>query len=335
MELIGLNGRFEPLGALRCLNIQWNRRYHEAGDYTLLMRAADFDDGVRYVYAADRPETGMVEKVETEHSVKGDFVLVSGYFLEGMLNWKAACPRFTAAGNVAETCRALAGAHLADTGVTVPAGEAMAGDGVVDTLGEPLGDVTYAALRLLALSQRITLDFQSSRLRYEVWRGLDRTQNQSANAYAVFSQHFGTVDALTLTRDTSGLRNYAVALYNGGAVTVDVRGGETTPARVLVLDTGLSLAQWPTQAQLTAAAEAAAQAALALHPAVLNIDATVLQNGLRYRTDYDLGDLCDVRDDRLRMALVARIIEVNEVWKDGALSVALQFGEKIPTAYRR
>ena len=88
-------------------------------------------------------------------------------------------------------------------------------------------------------------------------------------------------------------------------------------------------------AALRAAAEAAARAALLARAGVTNIDVTVLQNHLCYLRDYDLGDRCDVRDERLRLAFEARIIEVNEVWKDGAHSVSLQFGDKIPTAYVR
>lgn len=335
MELIGLDEAFRPMGALFCLNVQWNRRYYEAGDFMLQMRAADFDTGICYVYAAGRPETGMVEKVETEHTVKGDFVLISGYFLEGMLNWKTVYPRFTTTGNVADACRTLVAAHMADTGVSMPAAPPMGEDAVLDVLGAPLGDATYALLRQQEMGQQIRFDLAGETMQYAVWRGLDRTQSQTENPYAVFSQSFGTVDALTLTRDASDLRNYAIALYEGGSLTVDVRQNQQTPQRVLLLDTGLTLSQWPTQAALRAAAEAAALAALLARAGVTNIDVTVLQNHLRYLRDYDLGDRCDVRDERLRMAFEARIIEVNEVWKDGAHSVSLQFGDKIPTAYVR
>lgn len=333
--LIGLDEGFQPLGALQCLNVQWNRRYYEAGDYMLQMRAADFDAGVRYVYAADRPETGMVEKVETEHNVKGDFVLVSGYFLEGMFNWKAVYPRFTADGNVAVTCAQLMAQHLADTGVAVPAAPPLGGSAAFDALGVPLGDATFAALRAQELGQRIRLNYAQGSLTYGVWQGLDRTQGQSQNAYAVFSQGFGTVDALTLTRDTSGLRNYAIALYEGGVLEVDARASTAEPKRILYLDTGMGPEQWGTGAALTAAVQNAARAALQARAGVLNIDVTALQRNAHYLADYDLGDRCDVRDDRLRMAFEARIIEVNEVWKDGAHSVSLQFGDKIPAAYPR
>ena len=331
---MGLDAALEPVRALRCVNIQWNRRYYEAGDFQLQLRAADFDPNIAYVYTPDRPETGMVQKVETEHTVKGDFVLASGFFLEGMLNWKAVYPRCFGMNNVSAQCRALIAQLMPDTGVTVPAGASLGGDVAFDWLGDPLGDASYALLKLQELSQRIRLDYEGKALSYELWQGVNRCQSQSENSFAVFSQGFGTVDALTLTRDSSAYRNYAVAAYDGGVLTVDLRNGSGEPCRSLYVDTGLSREENQTAEAFLAAVETGARAELARYPRVVNLDATVLQNNTLYRKDYDLGDKCDVRDDRLALAYEARIIEVNEVWKDNAHAVSLQFGDKIPTAYR-
>ena len=88
-------------------------------------------------------------------------------------------------------------------------------------------------------------------------------------------------------------------------------------------------------ADFYAAVDTAARAELAKHPQLVNLDATVLQQNALYRREYDLGDKCDVRDDRLQLAYEARIIEVNEVWKNNTHQVSLQFGQKLPVAYRR
>lgn len=84
MELLGLNSSFVLIKTLRCTNIRWNRRYYEAGDFQLELLASDWDTSIAYIYTHQRPETGMVQKIETEHTIKGEFVLVSGFFLEGM-----------------------------------------------------------------------------------------------------------------------------------------------------------------------------------------------------------------------------------------------------------
>jgi len=334
IDIMGLDADLRPVRALQCINIQWNRRYYEAGDYQLQLLAADYDESIAYVYTPARPETGMVEKVETEHNIKGDFVLISGFFLEGMLNWKAIYPRYAGTGNLSGACRALVTAHMTELGVTVADGETLGTDTIFDITGDPLGDVTYDMLSLQQLSQRIRLDYEKSAMLYEIWQGLNRTQSQSQYPYAVFSQGFGTVDALTLTRDSSDYRNYAIAAYDGGTLTVDLRTDAAEPRRTLYVDTGLSEDGDLNGASFLSAVETAARTELARHAKLVNIDAAVLQGNTHYLTDYDLGDLCDVRDDRLALSFEARIVEVNEVWKNNTHTVTLQFGDKIPTAYQ-
>jgi len=334
MDLLGLDAGFRPVKALFCVNIQWNRRYYEPGDYQLQLRTADWSPAIVYIYAPQRPETGMVEKVETQHTVKGDFVLVSGFFLEGMLNWKVVYPRYRATGNLSAACRALVTQHMADTGVTAPAAAQLGTEAVFDAEGETLGGLTYAMLKLQEMGQRIRLDYEAETLLYGVWQGLDRCQTQSAHAYAMFSRGAGTVDMFTYTKDTSAYRNYAVAAYDGGVEIVDRRaGGE--PVRALYLNTGLSIEEGQTQEDFLASVRTAALAELANYESIVNVDANALQNNLRYLTNYDLGDKCDVRDDRLQLAFEARIIEVDEVWKKNTHTVSLQFGDKIPTVYQR
>lgn len=334
MELFGLGASYGIVKPLKCINIQWDRRYYAAGQFALQLRADDWDTSIAYIYTATRPEMGMVEKVESEHAVKGDFVNVSGYFLEGMLNWKVTYPQKKAKNNVAAICKALVTTHMVDTGVTVPVQTNLGVSTSLDSLGEFVGDVTYAALKEQELSQRIRFDYATNALLYEVWQGVDRSQAQNVNAYAVFSQDFGTVDALTLTQDGSAMRNFAQVIYDGGTRTIDLRTG-TEPKRVLYVDTGMAQEEGETLADFLEAVDAEATKALKEYAHINNIDATVLQNNLVYLTDYDLGDKCEVRNDRLKLAFTTRIIEVNEVWKKGEHTVSLQFGDKIPAAYER
>lgn len=335
MELLGLDAALQPIGSLTCLNIQWNRRFYEAGDFQVLLRAGDFDPAIAYLYTAERPETGMVQKVETERTAKGDFVLLSGYFLEGMLNWRVLYPPVAEVMNVAVFCRDQVRDRLGGAGFLVPEGAEHGEIKTITARGEPLGDFLYALLAPYALGQRIRLELAENRMIYEIWRGNDRTQSQSQNAFALFGQGFGTVDGLTITRDDSALCNCAIAAYEGGAVTVDARADASVPRREMYVDTQLSPGQYLTPAALHRDARAHGLRALEKRKALMNIDATVLRAGVRYQKDYDLGDRCDVRDDRLQVQFEGRIIEINEVWKEGAHTVSLQFGDKLPTAYGR
>lgn len=338
MELMGLDANFQPVRTLHCISIQWNRRYYEAGDFQLELRAEDWNPLIEYVYTAQRPETGMVEKIEVEHAVKGDFVLVSGFFLEGMLNWKTTFPAVSSTGNVCAKCKALVALLAVDTGIIVPEAADIGGSASFESEGEFLGDAMYMALKKQEIGQRVRLDYSTGNLLYEVWQGLDRTQSQSANNFAAFCQNFGSVDSMRLTRDKSGMRNYLIVRYVVGEATatmeIDLReGGEVR--RDLFIDTGMAQEDGQTEADFLAAVEAEARTQAEEYRSLINIDADVLQRNILYLIDYDLGDKCDVRDDRLMLAYECRIIEINEVWKKNVHKVSLQFGDKLPTVYRR
>lgn len=335
MELYGLTSTFGTVKILKCINVQWNRRYYEAGTFSLQLRASDWDASIVYVYTAERPETGMVQKVEIEHTIKGDMVQVEGYFLEGMLNWKVTYPKHASTGNISAACKTLVAALMTDTGVTVPTQADIGASAAFESDGELLGDATYAALKAQELSQRIAYDYLTGQIRYTVWQGKNRLQSQSVNAYAIFSQDFGTVDAMTITRDESAYRNYATVLYDGGVLNIDLRASSSIPKRILYIDTGMSQADGQTQADFLAAVEAEGRKQLAEYPSIVNIDATVIQRNAMYLTDYDLGDKCDVRDDRLALAFETRIVGIDEVWKENTHTVTLQFGDKIPTTYQK
>ena len=338
MELLGLDSSYTRVKSLKCTNIQWNRRYYEAGDFQLEMLISDWDTEIAYIFTHDRPEMGLVEKVETEHTLKGDFVLVSGFFLEGMLNWKITNPKHSSTGNVCAACKGLVSNLMADTGVTVPTETDIGNSEPFDSENEPLGAATYAALKKQELSQQIVFDYDTETLQYSIWQGLDRTQSQSANTYAAFAQNFDNVDDLTLTQDTSGMKNYVVVQYtlNNEEMTMEIDLRDSSePKRILFIQSPVTQEDGQSDADYQDAVESDARTQMEDYEAVLNLDADVLQRNLLYLTDYDLGDKCDIRDERLGLAFEARIIEINEVWKNNEHSVGVQFGNKIPTKYRR
>ena len=78
--------------------------------------------------------------------------------------------------------------HLA-LGASGGLGEEITGQVTGDVLSEKLWDICAEQ----ELSLRITLDYDTDALLFTVWQGLDRTQEQSVNAWAVFSDDFENV----------------------------------------------------------------------------------------------------------------------------------------------
>ena len=75
-----------PLEPIEFIEITWNRKWNEAGDFTIYTIASEWNDKIKYVNIDGRPETGIVKKTVIEEKIEGTFVTVKGYFLEKLLD---------------------------------------------------------------------------------------------------------------------------------------------------------------------------------------------------------------------------------------------------------
>lgn len=71
------------------IELQWTRKCFEPGSFSLYVRAEDWDKNIKYIQLDDRPETGIVQKVQYEYLPEGDFITASGFFIEKLLDWGA------------------------------------------------------------------------------------------------------------------------------------------------------------------------------------------------------------------------------------------------------
>lgn len=77
-----------------------------------------------------------------------------------------------------------------------------------------LGDLVYAELESDDASCRIVYNFEQDSYLFEIWKGVDRTQSQSLNPWAVFSDEWGTLWDYSASLDTSNYRNTCYVLYD-------------------------------------------------------------------------------------------------------------------------
>lgn len=75
-----------PLEPIEFIEITWNRKWNEAGDFTIYTIASEWNDKIKYINIDGRPETGIVKKTVIEEKIEGTFVTVKGYFLEKLLD---------------------------------------------------------------------------------------------------------------------------------------------------------------------------------------------------------------------------------------------------------
>lgn len=92
LEVFILDSDFKRLtGSIPYDSLIWRRRYYGVGEFEMQVRSSLYSTDWAYVYCDDRPETGIIQKVEYDDTTEGprngeDTITVSGFFLEEVLN---------------------------------------------------------------------------------------------------------------------------------------------------------------------------------------------------------------------------------------------------------
>lgn len=336
MEVYALNSSFDVVTVcIPYTNLQWSRKYYEAGDYSMQVPAYAYDPAWAYIGTADRPELGIVQKIEYD-SEGGATVQVSGFFAEKMLDDRCCFPRYV--GNASTTegaCIAIFDRYAKGLGIAKGAANSpMLGDRTrSDFADDELGRKLYSILKTREMSQRVAYDYVSSKLVWSVWQGLDRTQSQEANPWYAFTSEFGNVSRENANIDASAVKNYCIIPAkeddNGKeTVTVTVDWTNGSAKKEIVLDKRSSK---PEEGQSLEDFKAALyQEGVEKLTELTVIEDVEIENAdaSDYLSDYDLGDKCSVIISDIGKQMDARIVEIDEVFKASGHSVSLVFGNK-------
>lgn len=68
------------------IEVSWNRKWTEPGDFSIHLAAKDWNKHAKFVRNTGRPETGIIQKTVYEVTAQGAMVTVSGFFAEKVLS---------------------------------------------------------------------------------------------------------------------------------------------------------------------------------------------------------------------------------------------------------
>lgn len=344
MDVYALDKQFNVITVgIPYTNMQWNRRYYEAGDFQMEVTADVYDPSWAYIGTNDRPELGMVQQVQTID--EGDVsVLVGGFFCEKMLDDKVVYPRYIAdISKTEQAVRLIFDKYKEDLPIGLgPINDPLLGDRTrSDFSDDYLGDKIYRILETRELSYRVVYDYVNNNLQFSVWKGVDRTQSQDVNPFQTFSTEFGNILSKSIDLDDSDYKNYAIV-----PVDADDNGKERTHyvldysdggyKRKMVVDLRASKPEGgQSEEDFKASCLQEARERLLTHAKVENIDIDVADMGA-YMVDFDLGDRCDVLLNDVDITMESRIVEVMEVFKaDTGHTVTVGLGNRRISNIRR
>lgn len=349
--LVALDKNFNMLTPLDPVNIQWNRKYHEPGSFSIQIPLDQYLPDMKYLYTKDRPEVGKI--TQKNYSEKNGFAYMqlSGYFLENELNRHIVYPKGTTnilnspswtvqsgkAENVAYSF--FEGFKEIKTDViesVIPISRSTSlsrgKDSVHTRNGEQLGTKIYDILKPSGMSYGIEYDFLKNIRTFTVWMGKDLTQaNIEGNNPVIFSTRYGNLKSPDLLEDETNYKNVCINDFEDNekhrirAVASDVNAEEFV---FLYNTTSESKEEGVTDAEFDETLDAEALNVLVDYEKTQNIEFDADAGSYVYRQDFDLGDKCDLEIAEV-LFMEARLIACYEVIKSGKWSMTMEFGTPI------
>lgn len=346
IELMLLDDDLNVVGAIdEYDSLMWTRRYYDMGECQLVARPQDWGivNDSKYIYRRDIEEMCVINSIQYASQAGKVSATVLGKSLEVLLADRVidTIPPYTGgqSGTPSELMRTwvtMCAITPTDTARAIPhlaiGYDADAGSKIVTPAR---GSVLLTKIREVCTPQelgfRLRYNYVDNMIFAEVWQGIDRTQAQTDNAFAIFSDDFENVSTANYDWSDADERNYAYVAGEGEdaarvIVAVDQSGG--APRKELWVDARDLQRGEQTQAEYEAVLRERGLQKLAEYRQTHNANVTAIASAnLVYRQDYDLGDLCTYVNGDLGITMDARLTEVTETWEGGAYSIQLVFGD--------
>ena len=135
------------------------------------------------MYRNSEAELGIVQKVEHISEERGEFVQISGFFLESALNNYILHPTFSFNGSVKDCIRhdAIYLLHMTFQTLNVDVSQAPTTSISFQTTGEEIASQMFSILQKYEYSFSLSYDYIHNGIDFRVWSGLDRTSESCAN----------------------------------------------------------------------------------------------------------------------------------------------------------
>lgn len=353
-NILGLDSDFQIIQALRATNVQWNRKYHESGDFSIQLPLEQYTPDLTYIYTASRPEMGVI-KTRNYVSVGGySYIQIKGFFLENelsrMIVYQNGTTNITnnptwefkdgAAEDVAlayyNAFKKLQTAdHEYDLGITATQSEGRGNYSIHYRNGEDLAYKLYDILKPSGMSYKVLYDLDEDTKTLSVWSGLDRTQdNTDGNNPIIFSTKYGNIVKPNITIDEEDYCNAAVVIHetsenNQSTFNVQVAfNDDADPRSFMFMRTSLNKTEY-TQEEFEKAMRDEGLNKLADYAKTINLEFDAMAGSYEYMTDFDLGDLCSVEVPDMGFTADVRLIGCYEVMKNGEWTLTMEFGTPI------
>jgi len=342
IELIMLDKDFVPCGIIdNFASLIWTRKYYDVGTFNLKITIADYlkIQNAVYIYSNSFEETGKIEAVKYNNGIDDISVELSGRFLEILLYDRVIDSTKTYNKKTEVICRDLVNSFAispSDSSRIISKLELGDNNNLgskhsFQVTGENLMEELYTLAKQDELSFNLKYDYVNDKIIFNMWQGLNRTDTQTENTFAIFSQNFENIVTDNYALDKTKWKNYAYVFGEGEgserlSVEVDLTNGEER--KELYVDARDLQQEDMTDDEYKETLTNRGIEKLTEYNKVETADFQVdPYSNLKYKTDFDLGDLCTYKNDELGKMVDNRIVEISEVYENGNETIQIVFGD--------
>jgi len=332
MVLYVINPNLEILDIIEnTKSVIWNNKYYECGEFEVVLPATQkyislLRRGNYLVRAGHEDNAMIIQGVKLDTDIEeGNKIYISGECIKSLIKRRIVWQQTNVSGNI-ETCIK----KLLDENVINPVDTSRKLDYFTfraiglfkDTIsaqytGDNIYDVIVTICQDRGIGWNVSLDLDNKQFVFYLYKGVDRSYNQSVNPFVVFSADFENVLNTTYISDDSNYMNVArVAGEGEGTARKYVTVGEASGLERYELfvdarntssnDGKVSDSDYKTLL------EEAGKEKLSEHQLVESYEGEI-ESGQNYTlgVDYNLGDIVEVVNE-YGMEASTRIIEIIE-----------------------
>lgn len=369
-----LNKFGEEVKTFDFIERQWSRKYFECGSFVLYMAARDYAPNVKYIQCIGRPETAMVQKVVYEEKNNGEFVTLSGFFIDKVLDWSAyTIPISTVTFKGKAEVKKRIEQWLLETveGRTVNCARLSADSDVPNELSisTELGESTGSAMRKALKAAGYTLIcrpiFSAKEEPGKPLLGIELhiQKGRDLRDDVFFGEAWGNISKCEYACDESGIYSGFLAsqeIPDDFKTSNEVHGfwkdgkkvraiheyvqfdnnvpsdlGHCIPLKVFNASISGVEIKSENEALIRSKMRDAAKLEMLNNYKQETISVDVLQHRFYYLKDYDLGDICTINIDSIQKEFTSRLVEVREVHAKNKVDIELVFGTPNRQVYRK
>lgn len=354
MELYIFDRGLNLLGILEgFFSLRWVRRYSKCGEFELhcglTPETVSLLQRGNIVWKRDDHEAGYIEHRNLKQELDGKETLaVKGKFLTGYLSrriiWGMENFNTTAENAIRELInKNVINPTNANRKINILALGTMKGYSGGITLQVSYRNLLETVEEIATTNElgiRTLIDVSNKKIIFDIYKGLDRTADNGINPPVIFSREFENILEQEYTDSLNNYRNTALIAGAGEGIDrelVAIESGQGLDRYELFVDArdlqdkDEDNSPIPLVDYRGMLAERG-RAKLAETREVLTFESKVnLHSNLKYKHDFDLGDIVTCMSKKWGITVDTRITEVEEVYEESGFDVNITFGNSIPT----